>query len=102
MPEPPDITAPKTAFNERLSPHRRFAFGRLSLDDVKTVKGTWGFTVNDVVVSIAAGAVRQWLIAHDGLPDGPLIAQVPVSVSHRGAAGHLRQPNPVHDRALLR
>jgi diacylglycerol O-acyltransferase len=80
LPEPPDITAPKTAFNERLSAHRRFAFGRLELEDVKTVKSTWGFTVNDVVVSIAAGAVRQWLIAHDGLPDGPLIAQVPVSV----------------------
>ena len=80
LPEPPDIEAPKTIFNGRLSPHRRFAFGRLSLEDVKTIKNAWGFTVNDVVVSIAAGAVREWLIAHDDLPDGPLVAQVPVSV----------------------
>ena len=80
LPEPTDVEAPKTIFNDRLSAHRRFAFGRLSLADVKTVKDAWGFTVNDVVVSIASGAVREWLIAHDNLPDGPLIAQVPVSV----------------------
>ncbi len=44
-----------------------------------------------MVVSIAAGAVRQWLIAHDDLPDGPLIAQVPVSVrteEQRGTYGN--------------
>ena len=37
-------------------------------------------TVNDAVVSVCAGAVRRWLIAHDDLPDTPLVAQVPVSV----------------------
>src|SRR5436309_4797232 len=29
------LQAPKTSFNGRISPHRRFAFGRLSLDEVK-------------------------------------------------------------------
>ena len=29
---------------------------------------------------MCAGAVRRWLIAHDDLPDSPLVAQVPVSV----------------------
>ena len=36
--------------------------------------------MNDVVVSICAGAVRRWLMEHDELPDDPLVAQVPVSV----------------------
>ena len=40
----------------------------------------YGCTVNDVVVSICAGAVRRWLVEHDELPDEPLVAQIPVSV----------------------
>ena len=63
-----------------LSPHRRFAFGQLSLDDVKAVKNAHGCTVNDVIVAICAGAVRRWLIAHEELPDDPLVAQIPISV----------------------
>ena len=72
--------APKTTFSGRLSAHRRFTFGQLSLDDVKAVKNAHGCTVNDVIVSICAGAVRRWLIAHDELPDDPLVAQIPISV----------------------
>jgi WS/DGAT/MGAT family acyltransferase len=75
-----NLTPPKTSFNGRVSAHRRFAYGRLSLDEVKRVKNGYGYTVNDVVVSICAGAVRRWLIEHDELPDDPLVAQVPVSV----------------------
>jgi WS/DGAT/MGAT family acyltransferase len=74
------ITPPKTSFNTRISAHRRFAFGQLPLADVKAVKNAHRCTVNDVVMSMCAGAMRRWLIAHDELPDGPLVAQVPVSV----------------------
>ena len=28
-----DLVPPRTSFNGRVSPHRRFAFGQLSLDD---------------------------------------------------------------------
>lgn len=74
------LVAPKTSFSGRISAHRRFTFGQLSLDDVKGVKNAYGCTVNDVIVSICAGAVRRWLIAHDELPEEPLVAQIPVSV----------------------
>ena len=74
------LRAPKTSFNGRISPHRRFAFGQLSLDEVKEVKNVYGFTVNDVVVAICAAAVRRWLIEHGELPAEPLVAQIPVSV----------------------
>ncbi len=75
-----NLKAPKTSFNGRISPHRRFAFGRLPLETVKTIKNRHGCTVNDVVVSICAGAVRRWMEEHDELLDEPLVAQIPVSV----------------------
>src|SRR5581483_3813082 len=56
------LRAPKTSFNGRVSAHRRFAFGQLSLDEVKAIKNEHGCTVNDVVVAICTGAVRRWLI----------------------------------------
>jgi diacylglycerol O-acyltransferase / wax synthase len=75
-----NLPRPKTSFNGRVSPHRRFAFGSLPLDEVKQVKNHLGVTVNDVVVALCAGAVRHWLVEHDELPDEPLVTQVPVSV----------------------
>lgn len=71
---------PVTSFNGRVSAHRRLAIGRIPLDAVKAVKNELDCTVNDVVVSICAGAVRRWLIEHDELPEEPLVAQIPVSV----------------------
>jgi WS/DGAT/MGAT family acyltransferase len=82
-----DLKPPRTSFNGRISAHRRYAFGRLSLDDVKAIKNHYGCTVNDVVVALCAGAVRRWLLEHDELPDQPLVAQVPVSVRREQEQG---------------
>jgi diacylglycerol O-acyltransferase len=76
----PNIAAPRTSFNGRVSAHRRFTFGEMDLEEVKQVRKAYGVTVNDIVVSICAGAVRRWLVEHDELPEGPLVAQIPVSV----------------------
>jgi WS/DGAT/MGAT family acyltransferase len=82
-----DLVPPRTSFNGRISAHRRFVFGRLPLDEVKQIKGRFGVTVNDVVVSICAGAVRRWLIEHNELPAEPLVAQIPVSVRKESQQG---------------
>jgi WS/DGAT/MGAT family acyltransferase len=82
-----DLTPPRTSFNGRISAHRRYAFGQLSLHDVKEIKNAYGCTVNDVVVSICAGAVRRWLIEHEELPADPLVAQIPVSVRRKEEQG---------------
>ena len=75
-----DLVPPRTPFSGRISAHRRFVFGRLSLDEVKEVKNLYGCTVNDVVVAICAGATRRWLLEHEALPKEPLVVQIPVSV----------------------
>jgi WS/DGAT/MGAT family acyltransferase len=75
-----DLVPPRTSFNTRITAHRRFAFGQLPLDEVRRLKRHYDCTVNDIVVTICAGAVRRWLLEHEELPEDPLVAQVPVSV----------------------
>ena len=100
-PERAKLVAPKTSFNGRVSAHRRFVFGQLSLDEVKAVKNAHGVTVNDVVVSICAGAVRRWLLEHDELPERAARRADPGVGAHRRPDRHLRQPHPADERAAL-
>jgi len=84
--------APSTPFNVEIGPHRRLAFVRAHLDDFKRVKNTHGGTVNDVVLSVVAGALGNYLRArgHD-TDDLKMRAMVPVSVradEERGALGN--------------
>lgn len=72
--------APPTMFNVRISSSRRFAAQSYSLARIKKVGKALGATVNDVALAMCAGALRQYLLAHEGLPEHPLIAMVPVSV----------------------
>jgi diacylglycerol O-acyltransferase / wax synthase len=85
--EAPRVNVPRTRFNGRVSPHRRFAYDSLPLDRIKAVKNEMGITVNDVVVATCATAVRAWLKERDELPDEPLVAMVPVSVRKPEQAG---------------
>jgi WS/DGAT/MGAT family acyltransferase len=85
--ERPKMRAPRVPFSARISPHRRFVFGSLGLADIKRVKNHFGVTVNDVVVTLCAGAIRAWLIEHEALPGRPLHAQIPVSVRTKEQMG---------------
>jgi WS/DGAT/MGAT family acyltransferase len=53
--------APETPLNVPIGPHRRFAIVRQQLADYKSVKDTLGGTVNDVVLTVVAGALAHWL-----------------------------------------
>jgi len=76
--------APPTRLNGALSPQRVVAMTDVAFDDVKAIKNAFGTTVNDVVLAASCGALRSWLHAHDGLPDRPLVANVPVTVRTEG------------------
>ena len=76
----PPLIAPATPFNKNIGPHRRWAFASVPLAEVKAIKNAAGVTVNDVVMALCAGALRTWLQKHDALPEGPLVAAVPVSI----------------------
>ena len=76
----PMTPAPATPWNKSVSPHRRFATRSTSLENLKRLKEATGGTLNDVVMAICTGALREYLIEHDCLPDVPLRAMVPVSI----------------------
>jgi diacylglycerol O-acyltransferase / wax synthase len=74
------FSAPPTPFNGPISRYRNIAFTQLDMRDVTSVKDRFGVTVNDVVVALCAGALRQFLLERGELPDNALVATVPVSV----------------------
>ncbi|OBH07158.1 diacylglycerol O-acyltransferase [Mycobacterium sp. E2699] len=74
------FAAPRTAFNASITGRRNIAYAQLDLEDVKTVKNHFGVKVNDVVMALVSGVLRQYLAERNSLPEAPLVASVPVSV----------------------
>ena len=96
--------APKVPMNVEIGSHRRFAWVRSDLDRFKRVKDALGGTVNDVVLAVVAGALREWLRGRGIRTEGlELRAQVPVSIRASDEHGQLgnrlavmRAPLPVY------
>jgi WS/DGAT/MGAT family acyltransferase len=96
--------APATPLNVEIGPHRRYAVVRTDLRDFKIVKGAFGGTVNDVVLTVVSGALREWLRSRSVRTEGlELRALVPVSIraaADRGTLGNriaaMRGPLPVY------
>jgi WS/DGAT/MGAT family acyltransferase len=80
MLDEPTVLAPRTRTTSRISGRRTTAFATTPLLEVKAIKNHFGVTVNDVVMTIIAGGMRNWLARHDDLPAEPLAAMVPISV----------------------
>jgi WS/DGAT/MGAT family acyltransferase len=82
--------APRTPYNERIGPHRRFTWVRMQLSDVKAIKNGLGGTVNDVMLATVTGALGRHLRRRGMDTDGlELRAMVPVSVRSEEARGAL-------------
>jgi WS/DGAT/MGAT family acyltransferase len=96
--------APPTPLNVPIGPHRRFVGVRGRLADFKLIKDAFGGTVNDVVLAVVAGAMRQFLQSRGVRTEGlELRALVPVSLRQEHEHGQLgnklavmRGPLPVY------
>ena len=106
---------PKSELNVRIGRDRRVAWARADLDRLKRARAyAEGSTVNDVVLSIAAGALRRFFESRGEEPPPYLVALVPVSIRQAGedALGNrissilvklpVREPDPRKRLEILR
>jgi diacylglycerol O-acyltransferase / wax synthase len=106
--------APPTPLNTTTGRQRRVAVARAALDDVKKVRALHGGTVNDVLLTVVTGALREWLLSRGEPVTGStsVRALVPVSLQDADASPGGRvaaflvdlpvgEPNPGVRRARL-
>ncbi len=90
-PPPFPFTAPRSRLNVPVSHQRTWSAAILSLKRIKAIRGSVEATINDVVLTICAGALRRYLAEKNDLPAKPLVAMVPISVrseDQRGTMGN--------------
>ncbi|HVY97288.1 MAG TPA: wax ester/triacylglycerol synthase family O-acyltransferase [Solirubrobacterales bacterium] len=96
--------APGVPLNQEIGPHRRYVWARSDLSTFKAIKDSLGGTVNDVVLAVVTGSLRNWLQGRGVRTEGlELRALVPVSIrteDERGNLGNrialMRGPLPVY------
>ncbi|MCP4038129.1 MAG: wax ester/triacylglycerol synthase family O-acyltransferase [bacterium] len=79
---------PRTRFNGTVTAHRVIEGRVFSLQDVRDIrKRVPGATVNDVILTVCAGALRRYLEDKNELPTDSLVAMAPISVRREGESG---------------
>lgn len=75
------LNTPNTRFNGTVSPHRMFDSRTFALKDIKALRAlSEGAKLNDVMLSIAGGAMRLYLERYDELTEHSLTTMAPISV----------------------
>jgi WS/DGAT/MGAT family acyltransferase len=81
--------APASSLNRPIGPHRRWEMVSLDLGAVKAVRAGLGGTVNDVLLAVVAGALRELFEARDEPPPAEIRALIPVSLRGTDSPGSL-------------
>jgi diacylglycerol O-acyltransferase / wax synthase len=79
--------APQTIFNQPISAARRFAAQSWPMERLEKVRAMTGATLNDVMLAMCSGALRNYLKDLNALPDKGLTAMVPVSLRAADGTG---------------
>jgi WS/DGAT/MGAT family acyltransferase len=86
--------ASETPLNGRLGPHRAFDWLHVPLAEMKAMRKALGCTINDVVLTVVTGAVREYLKRRGVHPEG-IEFRVGAPVSMRGEEERGRLGNRV-------
>ncbi|MGK8525477.1 WS/DGAT/MGAT family O-acyltransferase [Nocardia asteroides] len=78
--------APASPLNIRTSRNRRFDVVRTDLADYRTIRGRFGCSINDAILAVVTGALRNWLLSRgEALTESTTLrAVVPMSVYVEG------------------
>jgi diacylglycerol O-acyltransferase / wax synthase len=88
-PESDRIKIPDTRFNGSLSPDRAFDCVNFDLSDFESIRKRVGsITVNDIVLTVCAGALREFLEEQGELPQESVVAVMPISVRQDEVGGN--------------
>jgi len=72
---------PRTIFNQLVSPNRVFEGRVFRLDEFRSIKShIEKATINDAVLTVCGGALRQYLDSKGELPNEPLVAMAPINM----------------------
>jgi diacylglycerol O-acyltransferase len=84
------IAAPRSSLNVPIGATRRIATVHVELEELQQVRSALGGTVNDVVLCVATGALRELLLDRgEDPPRQGLRAMVPVNIRREGEHGEL-------------
>ena len=79
-------TAPSSPLNVAVSRNRRFTVASAKLEDYRSLRARFECDINDIVLAVVAGALRNWLLSR-GEPVAPtstVRAMAPMSVYPNG------------------
>lgn len=84
------LSASATPMNGPPSPHRKFDWHEMPLDDIKALRRGLNCSVNDVVLTIVTGAVREFLQMRGAYPeDLEFKISAPVSIRKEEEKGRM-------------
>jgi diacylglycerol O-acyltransferase len=72
--------APRTSLNGEVGRLRRTSFVSLPMKSMNAVRERSGSSLNEVLLALCSGALREYLLDKGELPTEPLVALVPVSL----------------------
>lgn len=75
------LLAPATRLSAKVTANRVCDFVAVPMDELRDMRNALGKPkVNDLWLAIVAGGLRHYLLAHDSLPERPLMSLCPISV----------------------
>ena len=80
-------TVPQVRFNHPVAPDRVIGHVRMDMKQLHKLEKKYHCTINDIALCVVAGALREYLLELNELPEEDLLTLMPIDVRHRDKDG---------------